>query len=196
MLDGIFKLLKLEMAFAVAVIGLGFKLATWLVRLVSRQFDKPLLQPQVPQLPVPPISTPPAPIVIQTSPPAARPEPRTPPPQPATPRPLTPSAVLANPDHAIYLTTGSDFIMQHPRSTELLERLDYMMYVAAHRDGDPFTIPPALDDSVPAGVPGLRPLTEDDGFDQVPPKSLPAPDGRLWLARPGQAFTPLDAVRP
>lgn len=93
---------------------------------------------------------------------------------------------MNNPDHTIYITNGSKLMIPHPRADELLERLDYILFAAAHRDGDPFAVPPVLDASGPAvaDLP-LAPLLDDGGFDTVERVPL-AVDGGLWVARLGQ----------
>lgn len=118
-------------------------------------------------------------------------------PQPEASRtPAAPSAaaILARPDHRIYITTGSHLMIPHPRGEELLERLDHMLYIAAHRDGDPFIIPPALDDSLPVmnGAAIVPPPFDDGGIDPSPLCPLPPADDALWLARVGHVFTRLE----
>lgn len=99
----------------------------------------------------------------------------------------SPAAILGRPDHIIYATTGSQLMIPHPRSSELLERLDYLIYVAAHRNGQPFSVPPKPDRSTAVAAPALRlaePLN-DGGFDVVEPHVLPA-EGAVWIARLGR----------
>ncbi|OBQ66501.1 hypothetical protein EFV37_35860 (plasmid) [Mesorhizobium loti] len=109
---------------------------------------------------------------------------------PSSPAPTpgrSPAAILGRPDHVIYATTGSHLMIPHPRSAELLERLDYLLYVAAHRNGQPFSVPPKLDRSTAVPAPTLRlaePLN-DGGFDAAEPHILPA-DGAVWIARLGR----------
>lgn len=96
--------------------------------------------------------------------------------------------VLDRPDHRIYVTTGSALMAEHPECDELLRRLDVILFAAAHRDGNPFTVAPPPDTSTPAGVtPDLLPLAAVDegeflGGERQP---LPPPDGALWLRRAG-----------
>ena len=125
-------------------------------------------------------------------PPSAPPSP-TPTAHPAMQAATSPSHILNRPDHGIYITTGSHLIVEHPRSEELLEALDKMLFIAAHRDGDPFHMNPPLDDSHPSDLVQLPPLAEldDSVFDPSEPHSLPSPDGRLWLRRGGRDPQPL-----
>lgn len=126
--------------------------------------------------------------------PAARPEPaavnRMP--QPTQP---TPAGILNNPDHGIYFTTGSHLMFEHPRSAELLEQLDKMLFIAAHRDGDPFTVTTPLDTSRPLrdGASTLPPiaLTDEGDFIDGRRTDLPPPDGRLWMLAAGKKPQPV-----
>ena len=102
----------------------------------------------------------------------------------------SPAIVLNNPDHRIWIATSGDFMREHPAGDELLERLDHMLYIAAHRDGDPFTVAPPLDDMRPGKteLPALSadsPLDEDDFFN-ADRQDLPPPDGALWLLAIGK----------
>lgn len=119
-------------------------------------------------------------------------------PTPSAPQPLPSPApysnqqagtVLDRPDHRIYLTTGSHLMMEHPACDEMLERLDYALYVAAHRDGDPFTVGPPLDDSGrgTTALFELPPLSASDEADFVDEDGhvLPPPDGAVWLRKVG-----------
>ncbi|MGO7367074.1 hypothetical protein [Rhizobium leguminosarum] len=89
-------------------------------------------------------------------------------------------------DHGIWVAGADDFVTRHPRAEELLEQLDKMMFVAAHRDGDPFSIP-TLDRS-PLATDALPAMRIDDGFDDTPGKPLPTPDGKMWRTTAGRAF--------
>ncbi|MER9586498.1 hypothetical protein [Mesorhizobium sp. M0276] len=129
-------------------------------------------------------------VIQNTMPPAAAAMPATSMPAAAPSSAATsarsPAAILGRPDHIIYATTGSHLMIPHPRSTELLERLDYLLYVAAHRNGQPFSVPPKPDRSAPLAAPTLRlaePLN-DGGFDAAERHILPA-DGAVWIARLG-----------
>lgn len=112
----------------------------------------------------------------------------------------SPPSVLSRPDHRIYVTTGSHLMQEHPACDELLERLDYMLYVAAHRDGDPFTIAPPLDDTrdgraIALDLPPVGAIDEGEFFsDERQP--LPPPDGALWFRRAGKAAQPLATGTP
>lgn len=78
-----------------------------------------------------------------------------PPPQPPiSSGPPSPAAVLARPDHRIYVTTGSHLMQEHPACDDLLERLDEILYRAAYRDGEPFTVaPPSMRHGMAAPYP-------------------------------------------
>lgn len=114
----------------------------------------------------------------------------TPTPAPSKPSgPPSPTSLLNRPDHRIYITTGSHLMLEHPACDELLERLDHMLYVAAHREGVPFTFGPPLDDTRPGHqVPlHLPPLAHDDEgeFFSWEGQPLPPPDGGLWIRKAG-----------
>lgn len=121
----------------------------------------------------------------------------TPSPQPAAP---SPAMILNQPDHRIYVTTGSHLMQEHPACDDLLERLDDMLYVAAHRDGVPFTVAPPLDDawhgrSIPLDLPPVASVDEGEFFS--PERTdLPPSDGRLWLRKAGEAPQPLATGTP
>lgn len=121
--------------------------------------------------------------------PAATPAPQ---PQPTAQAPnQSPPSVLNHPDHGIYVTTGSHLMVEHPASEDLLQSLDYMLYVAAHRDGDPFTVAPPLDDArhgrtIPLNLPPVAAVDEGEFFSEEG-QSLPSPDGALWFRKSGEA---------
>ena len=101
----------------------------------------------------------------------------------------SPAAVLNRPDHRIYVTTGSYLMMEHPACDDLLERLDEILYRAAFRDGDPFTVAPPLDDArhgraVPLDLPPVAAVDEGEFFSEER-QPLPPPDGALWLRQDG-----------
>lgn len=82
-------------------------------------------------------------------------------------------------------------MQEHPACDELLERLDEMLYIAAHRDGEPFTVAPPLDEArhgraISLNLPPLAPQDESE-FVSDEHRPLPAPDGALWLRRAGEA---------
>lgn len=116
--------------------------------------------------------------------------------EPAAPAPRayanqSTGAVLNRPDHRIYVTTGSHLMMEHPTCDHMLERLDYHLYIAAHRDGDPFTFGPPLDTSG-KGVAELIALpavavSDDEDFASNDRRDMPPPDGGIWLRRAGHA---------
>jgi hypothetical protein len=216
-MDVILFLLKITTRLALALMGLAATAVVFLINaltgsLAKRAHRNPAPQEAKPQ-PSPPISDiPMSPVVppaqaqapavhvhVHLEPPAHQ---AAPPPQPA-PVPAataspTPATILGQPDHKIYLTTGSHLMMEHPRAGDLLEALDRMLYVAAHRDGKPFHLNPALDDSRPADSVHLPPVAEmDEGvFDRTEPCPLPMPDGALWLRRGGRDPHPLAAGLP
>lgn len=102
-----------------------------------------------------------------------------------------PATVLTHPDHRIYVTTGSYLMMEHPLCDDLLDRLDAILYRAAFRDGDPFTVAPPLDESrngraVPLELPPLAAVDEGEFFSGER-QLLPPPDGALWFRRAGEA---------
>ncbi|TFF17219.1 hypothetical protein E3C22_24110 [Jiella endophytica] len=224
MLDGIFRLLKLEMKLVFALLGFALRATTWIVRGASRliarqsQLNRDSQSPAPRQQPLPSSATAPTRARRAAAAAVAQPVPATaaeasgavpPPPPPqqavamASPRPVAPprpaavlpsaAHVLAHPDHAIYVTTGSQLMVRHPFGDELLDRLDHILMVAAHRDGDPFQIPPQLDDSAVADTPApaMPPPFDDGGFDPVEPQPLPPADAALWCARPGKPFIKL-----
>lgn len=101
----------------------------------------------------------------------------------------SPAAVLNRPDHRIYVTTGSHLMMEHPACDDLLERLDEILYRAAFRDGDPFTVAPPLDDArhgraLPLDLPPVAAVDEGEFFSEECQNMLP-PDGALWLRQDG-----------
>lgn len=80
-------------------------------------------------------------------------------------------------------------MMEHPDSERLLESLDHMLYVAAHRDGKPFHLTPLDGSNASAGALSLPPLhneTEDEFFSSER-RDLPAADGAVWVRKAGQA---------
>lgn len=115
-----------------------------------------------------------------------------PPPQPTAYAPnQSPLSVLNRPDHGIYVTTGSHLMMEHPASEDLLENLDRMLYIAAHRDGDPFTVAPPLDDTrdgraIVLDLPPLAAIDEGEFFSDER-QALPSPDGAIWFRKAGMA---------
>lgn len=115
-----------------------------------------------------------------------------PPPQPASYAPnQAPPSVLNRPDHGIYVTTGSHLMMEHPASEDLLENLDRMLYISAHRDGDPFTVAPPLDDTrdgraIVLDLPPVATIDEGEFFSDER-QALPSPDGALWFCKAGAA---------
>jgi hypothetical protein len=195
MLDGIFKLLRLEVVLVVAVFSLLLKAGIWLARTLSNRIPN---KSQHPTLPQPPIQASPPPQAQYPTPapvPPAQPQPPIHvtvnlPPEPVRPPLSQTAAVLDHPDHGIYVTASHDVIFPHSRADELLEMLDKMMFIAAHRNGDPFNIPPAPDTS-PLATEPLPEMPLEDGFDLAPLRALPAADDRLWMAKAGEPFTPL-----
>ena len=103
----------------------------------------------------------------------------------------SPATVLNRPDHRIYVTTGSHLMMEHPACDDLLERLDEILYRAAFRDGDPFTVGPPLDDAkhgraVPLDLPPVAAVDEGEFFSEER-QPLPPPDGALWFRKADEA---------
>jgi hypothetical protein len=99
------------------------------------------------------------------------------------------ATVLNRTDHRIYVTTGSHLMLEHPACDDLLERLDEILYRAAFRDGDPFTVAPPLDDArhgraVLLDLPPVAAVDEGEFFSEEREK-LPPPDGALWLRQDG-----------
>ena len=115
-----------------------------------------------------------------------------PPPQPPMASgPPSPAAVLARPDHRIYVTTGSHLMQEHPACDDLLDRLDYVLYRAAHHDGEPFTVAPPLDEArhgraISLDLPPVAAVDEGDFFSEER-RNLPPPDGALWFRKAGEA---------
>ena len=204
MLAGIFKLLQLEAKLVVAVMGLVIKAAIWLVgfltRLIPNKSHQPAaLQPETQPSPPKPVENLPA---IPRNVESPTPQPEQPPIHVtvnlspggnAGPRSKM-DAVLGNTDHAIYIAGINDMVAPHPRGPELLEALDHMMFVAAHKDGDPFSLPPELDSSAEASDP-LPALALDMGFDKVPARALPPADGVSWMIQAGMPAVPMPEPR-
>jgi hypothetical protein len=123
------------------------------------------------------------------------------PPPPSMPEPVAPTpsayvnqstgAVLNRPDHRIYITTGSHLMMEHPTCDYLLENLDYHLYLAAHRDGDPFTFGPPLDTSGKGVVERIElppvAVSDEEEFASNERHDMPPPDGGVWMRRAGHA---------
>lgn len=209
MLDGIFKLLKLEAAFVMAVLGLLLKAGIWLADLLTRLIPSKAHQPapsqpefKAPQpvpapVPAPVVNAPAVPVRHQVpDPPAAVPEA---PPSHAMPssggrRQSRTLAVLEAVDHGIWCAGTDDFIAPHPRAEDLLQMLDNMLLVAAHRDGNPFSMP-ATDTSAMSFEP-LQDLRVDDGFDDVPARPIPAADGLTWRVASGGDFVRMPPTKP
>lgn len=141
-----------------------------------------------PTPPPAPAGTPPAVHVhvhLDQAPPPAATAPASAPPLSPPPGAPSPAGILNRPDHRIYVTTGSHLMQEHPACDELLERLDEILYIAAHRDGKPFTVAPPLDDArhgraIPIDLPPLATQDESE-FVSDEHRTLPAPDGMLWL---------------
>lgn len=153
---------------------------------VSQPTTATISQPQ----PQPTASTPPAVHVhIHIDQTHVQPAPMpAPPPQPTTyTTNQSPHSVLSRPDHRIYVTTGSHLMQEHPACDELLERLDDMLYVAAHRDGDPFRVTPPLDDArsghaIPLNLPPVAAIEEGEFFNEER-QTMPPTDGALWIRK-------------
>ena len=99
------------------------------------------------------------------------------------------ATVLNRPDHRIYVTTGSHLMLEHPACDDLLERLDEVLYRAAFRDGDPFTVAPPIDDArhgraVLLDLPPVAAVDEGEFFSEER-QNLPPADGALWLRQDG-----------
>lgn len=107
----------------------------------------------------------------------------------------SPGQILYRPDHGIYLTTGSHLMVPHPEAGDLLERLDRILYVTAHRHGDPFSA--AAPQAATANL-MLETPTEsgDDTFFNDEGRPLPPPDGALWVRKAGDLARPLAALVP
>jgi hypothetical protein len=121
----------------------------------------------------------------------AQPAPMPPPQSPMASVPPPPAAVLARPDHRIYVTTGSHLMQEHPACDDLLDRLDYVLYRAAHHDGEPFTVAPPLDEArhgraISLDLPPVAAVDEGEFFSEER-RNLPPPDGALWFRREGEA---------
>lgn len=121
----------------------------------------------------------------------AQPAPMPPPQPPMTSAPPSPAAVLARPDHRIYVTTGSHLMQEHPACDDLLERLDEILYRAAYRDGEPFTVAPPLDEArhgraISLDLPPVAAVDEGEFFSEDK-RALPPPDGALWFRKAGEA---------
>ena len=189
MLEAIFKLLKLEMQIAVAVMTLVSGAVLWLLRTLVRHMWNTLGHSKAQPVPERQDQE------VMVAPAAARPQgtvpvvPATPVrPEPSTDRPVAvPSLqhVLAAPDHILYVTSNSGLVIEHPRSEELLEMVDRISVAALHKDGSPF-IEAAPDTSSPGGDAGILALEDDPVFmDGEEPRALPVPDGKIWVRRLG-----------
>ncbi|WP_149894328.1 hypothetical protein [Roseibium aestuarii] len=79
---------------------------------------------------------------------------------------------------------------EHPDGKDLLEQLDHVLYVAGHRNGDPYTFGPLLDESsnqLPVTLTLPTELPPEVGeFLSEEGRPLPPPDGALWLRREGR----------
>lgn len=204
-MDVILFLLKVITKLALALTGLLATVAAFLINALTGAISKKARHNPAPQEAAPKPRPPtqraaqPSPSVpevhvhvhLNNSTPA--PPMPTPPLQPAMQAAPTPTSILDRPDHGIYITTGSHLMMEHPRSEELLESLDKMLFIAAHRDGNPFSMNPPLDDSRPSEAIQLPPVAEldDSVFDPSEPRPLPSPDGAPWLRRAGHDPHPL-----
>lgn len=184
MLEAIFKLLKLEMQVAVAVVTLVSGVALWLLRpLVRRVWNalerskaQPVPERQDPEVPV-------APARAQEVVPVAAPSPEPAPERPAAKTSLR--QVLAAPDHALYVTSNSELVIVHPRSDELLDMVDCIGVAALHKDGSPFI---QVTPDTSASDDGAAPDAPDDDLvfmDGEPSYSIPIADGKLWVRRLG-----------
>lgn len=192
-----------------AVLGLLLKAGIWLADLLTRLIPSKAHQPAAsqPEFKAPqPVPAPvPAPVVQAPAVPA-RPHVSEPPiaaPEAPAPRAMPSSggrrqsrtlAVLDAVDHGIWCAGTDDFIAPHPRAEDLLQMLDNMLLVAAHRDGDPFSMP-ATDTSAMSFEP-LQGLRVDDGFDDVPPRPIPAADGLTWRITSGSDFARMPPAKP
>lgn len=116
--------------------------------------------------------------------------------EPAAPAPRayanqSTGAVLNRPDHRIYVTTGSHLMMEHPTCDYLLENLDYHLYLAAHRDGNPFTFGPPLDTSGKGVAERIElppvAVSDEEEFASNERHDMPPPDGGVWMRRAGHA---------
>ncbi|MDT9694007.1 hypothetical protein Q5762_37920, partial [Streptomyces sp. P9(2023)] len=91
----------------------------------------------------------------------------------------------------IYVTTGSHLMQEHPACDDLLERLDEILYRAAYRDGEPFTVAPPLDEArhgraISLDLPPVAAVDEGEFFSEDK-RALPPPDGALWFRKAGEA---------
>ncbi|WP_454859344.1 hypothetical protein [Rhizobium binxianense] len=208
-MDVILFLLKAVTKLSVVLTGLVFAVVTFVLAKFGGALVKRAHQPapqQAPQ-PVAAMRSPEPAVASPMAPPAVHvhvhmPQmPVQPAPAPTMPEPVASAPlayvnqstgeVLNRPDHRIYITTGSHLMMEHPTCDYLLERLDYHLYVAAHRDGDPFTFGPPLDTSGKgvAELIELPPVAVSDDYDFASNerRDMPPPDGGMWLRRAGYA---------
>ena len=82
-------------------------------------------------------------------------------------------------------------MLEHPACDDLLDRLDEILYRAAYRDGDPFSVDPPLDEArhgraVPLDLPPLA-AVDDGEFFSEDRFDLPPPDGALWFRKSDEA---------
>lgn len=175
--------------------GVVFAVLTFIVAKFGGTLVKRAHQPasqQAPESAVAPSAPPPTVHVhVHTPQMPVQPTPSPPIPEPAAAVNQSTDAVLNRPDHRIFVTTGSHLMMEHPMCDALLERLDYHLYIAAHRDGDPFTFSPLLDTSGKglSELIELPPVSalEDEDFASYERHDMPPPDDGVWLRRAGQA---------
>ncbi|MDR6100573.1 hypothetical protein QE369_000751 [Agrobacterium larrymoorei] len=174
------KALALGLQFAAALASLAFSIGIIIIgmlnrRLTQKRQPKPELQEPARLIP----RQHPIPQAVQIAP-----RPRSPTEPPPTRNADTPTMILNACDHRIYITSGSRLMIPHPKADSLLRELDKILYVAAHRNGDPFTLPVELDTSASSSI--SLPSVQDDEFLPTSPVSLPSPDGHLWYTASGK----------
>lgn len=173
-----------------AVTGVGVALVVFVLKKLTGHIRTRAQQP-TPQQELLPASTAPAVQVhvhLDQAPPPPMPVPARQQP-PTSSVPPSPALILNRPDHRIYITTGSHLMLEHPACDDLLERLDEILYRAAYRDGEPFTVGPPLDEArhgraVPLDLLPVAAVDEGEFFSEDK-RDLPPPDGALWFRKAG-----------
>jgi hypothetical protein len=199
MFDGIFKLLSLYATLITTLFEIILKSSVWLAKILNNTLTKLTASHvntdhEFNSKPKPTIET-----KVQDSEPKPVPSYAEPTPQDGydSAPPLSSGgrsysqtkAVLDMADHGIWVAGKDDFITPHPRAEDLLSMLDALMLIT----GSPYTIP-KLDTSSQSSTSLLTSRIDDD-FDDVPPRHIPRPDGKLWSIALNQKAIPLPQPR-
>lgn len=199
MFDGILKLLSLYATLVTTLFEIALKISVWLAKILNnaltkitashvntdREFNskpKPTIETKVQGR-----SQTPTPSHVEPAPKDTY----DPPPLPSSGGQTysRTKAVLDAVDHGIWVAGKDDFITPHPRAEDLLSMLDALMLIT----GSPYTIP-KLDTSSQSSTSLLTGRIDDD-FDDVSPRHIPRPDGKLWSIALNQKAIPLPQPR-